>query len=209
LDKSHKYLILKDHGVIIREIMKSCTGTLRGYFLINPAQSYGSVEHHTTAVPSDHIKELEESHNFKSIAFVRNPFSRLVSCYLQKIYYYHDPNRPGGIGINHHRLNKHSSFKDFINLVCSTPDNEADCHFRSMHVSIPENCTVGRAENFEKDFYSFLKSNGINQHPIERRNTTFDKKDSKHYTEYYTPELIKMVSERYKEDLERFGYKFD
>ncbi len=91
-------------------------------------------------------------------AFVRNPWDRLVSCYLQKL-------APGArhaskIGRKRSggRLRNNMPFREFAEAVCEIPDEEANSHFRSQHIAVcgwdgtPMADFVGRFECLEEDF---------------------------------------------------------
>jgi len=208
MDIGHKYIVSEKHKFICYEIMKSCTGTLRGYFIINPAEKYEAFQISGKTKPQS-IIDYENKKYFK-FAFVRNPWARIVSCWLNKIYYYKIPGKPQATGIVHKELTPDTTFEEFVNFIYKTPDDIADCHFRSIHKSIPrKDIFIGKAESFDKDFKTIISTLGLTLHSIKRRNTTYDKNDTKPWKEYYTPDLVNKISERYKEDIMLYKYSFE
>lgn len=65
---------------------------------------------------------------------------------------------------------------------------------------------IGRFENLSGDFAVICERLGIAPPslPHEKRNTT----GRKRYTEYYTPALRDLVAEKFRVDIEAFGYEF-
>jgi chondroitin 4-sulfotransferase 11 len=64
---------------------------------------------------------------------------------------------------------------------------------------------VGCVENFETDIRKVLNTIGIEQEVIPRDNSS----THKHYSEFYTPEIEMIVREKFKGDIEFFGYEFE
>jgi hypothetical protein len=150
-------------------------------------------------------------HYFK-FTFVRNPWDRLVSCYNSKFV-------KGGTGL---RMGKYGEvslrsgmpFGDFAEAVCQVPDEAADPHFRSQHVTIcqdsPEKAIladfVGRFENLQEDFGNIAQEVGLKarlSHINKSKNNS-----SSAYRDFYDKRIARMVGERYREDADIFGYSF-
>jgi len=69
---------------------------------------------------------------------------------------------------------------------------------------------IGRFENINDDFKKICKELNIERKlPYVRQHVHQDVKRTKHYTEYYDDETKQIVYERYKWDIETFGYKFN
>lgn len=134
--------------------------------------------------------------------FVRNPYSRLLSTYKNRVLI-HDNYKKFGI-------TQKSSFKDFVYWACGLKDCEGDGHLLSQMAILkyknkfmPE--FVGKMENLYEDWNKILKKLGINS-----KNTMPHVKRTGAYEEvekYYTKELIDLVTIRYKKDIEELGYE--
>jgi hypothetical protein len=149
--------------------------------------------------------------DYFKFAFVRNPWDRLVSLYLQKL-------APGGRGMGRYEyddvtLYAGMSFVEFVEAVCAIPDKIADPHFRSQRVPV---CGpggevladfVGRFENLEEDFARVADALG-SPHLSLPHLTPAGTRNSRHYREFYDARLARLVGERYRADANIFGYTF-
>ncbi len=150
--------------------------------------------------------------------FVRNPYDRLLSCYIQKVYnpalsnltnryFINGEDRQFVKGYGNLMGFKKMSFSDFVHFVTKIPDEHCDPHFSPQHrlLDLETLDFIGRLENFEQDF-SYIKEQISLSDDIkpEKRMTT------KHgpYQSYYDDELRKMVAKKYARDLEIFNYDF-
>ncbi len=139
-------------------------------------------------------------------AFVRNPLSRLYSCYTNKIT---DAKRQGiknqfqSFGIDFD-----ISFDDFVRFVADVPDALSDRHFRSQSwfVSVQGDIItdyLGKLENFEHDWGELRDRFGFpalaHKNSSSRRTEDFRK--------HYNPETYQLALERYRVDIEMLGYE--
>jgi hypothetical protein len=142
-------------------------------------------------------------------SFVRSPFERLVSIYLNKFksvrnlesegFYFQD--YLNGI------FTIDMSFDNFVNLICKIPDNISDNHFRSQAGTVFKDPEIkpdfiGKIENFQDDWEKLNKLAGA-RIKIEHYNSS-GKYD---YRKFYTPDLVELVAERYRDDINLFGYE--
>ena len=154
-------------------------------------------------------------------AFVRNPWDRLVSCYANKVMAakateFGEPpfrNLPSEKGS---RLYKGMPFAEFVETVYEIPDEESNMHFVSQYrvVCGPGEDRqvmadfVGRFEDLAADFAVVAEKIGGSKRlelPHKMRSAN---RESRPYTEFYDDRLRELVRERYRDDVEIFGYSF-
>jgi hypothetical protein len=152
-------------------------------------------------------------HNYFKFTFVRNPWDRLLSCYMSKVV----PERFAGSFKTYSNVafRDDMSFQEFAEAVCRIPDGEANIHFCSQHVFVCSRGSaknvladyVGRFENLEEDFEFVTERIGINAQ-LPHAADTSSTRGSRSYRDFYDEKLARMVGERYREDIEIFGYSF-
>ena len=160
--------------------------------------------------------------SYFSFAFVRNPWDRLVSCWLNKV------NNPKN---DANQLNTNAiveflgkanvfyndmGFDDFVRHVAMIPDDIADIHFRSQFTIIQSNKQsnkilpefIGKFENLSESFNFVTRRLGIeNINNIPHRMKS-RQRDGNAYHDYYTTALKNLVLERYARDIDEFSYRF-
>lgn len=164
--------------------------------------------------------EVRRYREYYSFAFVRNPWSRLVSCFFDKVdpkEITEDLNPKGAAAVmlsdaeNGSARLTTASFEEFVRAVSRTPDEESNRHFRSQHTFLTDRngrllpAHIFRFENLAEEFNALTERLGLPDTKLPHRNPS--KKTP--YQEYYTDELRRLVAERYSRDIELFGYKFE
>ncbi|MFC6669104.1 sulfotransferase family protein [Marinobacterium aestuariivivens] len=164
-------------------------------------------------LPSDLLDEVYKSDGYKRFCFVRNPYSRLLSCYLDRIADRRSfPSREvyDALGKSEELV----TFKEFIELVCEQNSVKQNSHWRRQ-VDDVMLCKikfdfVGKFENLNNDLLCVSKlvfgdilpellDLGINYSPS--KTNASDK-----LYEWYDQYLESLVYESYKQDFEAFGY---
>ncbi len=153
-----------------------------------------------------------------SFAFVRDPLSRLVSCYRDKVALSSDGKAPRLARTVYpaYGIQPGMPFPDFVDIVARVPDCMAERHFRSQHTFLfhEGKCVVDFVARMEaldsgwqelQDRFGFPDLPHLNQ--AERRPAR-----SSYYTpevadSYYTPEVAERAAERYAEDIDLLGYE--
>ncbi len=155
---------------------------------------------------------------FFRFAFVRNPWDRLVSCYRDKI-----KNEVPGYTLFTIRagvanclarfgaFHPDMTFDAFVAAVASIPDSEADEHFRSQYTFLLNKRGeisadfVGRYERLSDDFRIVRERTGLPEIELPRLQAA---PTAAKYLAFYTPETRELVAERFRRDIEMFGYEF-
>lgn len=148
--------------------------------------------------------------DYYKFSIVRNPFSRLVSCYE---YRYHK-----NIYVNGRRIHEYDSylwgsfkrdkgFKEFANKVCHTSDSRSDQTFISQTYILYKDGRslvdfIGKIENMHDDFAIIRDKCKLDE--IRHVNPTDMQK--KNWRDYYDEETAYKVYERYRNDFELLGY---
>lgn len=129
------------------------------------------------------------------------------------------------------------SFRQLVEYVYATKDDEnldRHCMSQSAFMGDIEYDFIGRIESFEEDFnaikkrldfdedladlmppkvnatsYSSEMSGRQNYHDFLPESLCNLKNGFPKYQEFYTPELARLVRERYREDVEKFKYEFE
>jgi chondroitin 4-sulfotransferase 11 len=147
--------------------------------------------------------------------FVRNPWDRLVSCYKDKVNFDrgHVYERYENSFVQFLKSRKAFKadmvFEDFVKAICDISDDDAEGHFRSQHTFICDETGntlvnfIGKMENLSQDFETVRAKLGTTREISHLRKT-----NHKSYFEYYSDDSADRVFERYKRDIELFGYAF-
>lgn len=163
----------------------------------------------------EHFTELLEADAMKKVTFVRNPFSRILSCYLHRIK--GSPESPSVKNIKRFTKNRFDatlSFSDFINIICDQESIQQESHWRVQSDEIFYNSIkkwdfIGKVESIDKDLPNLLSvlSNNFpnNDGALLDSSPSVTKANSK-LSEFYTIELLEKVAKRYHLDFKNFNY---
>lgn len=141
---------------------------------------------------------LDEYGDYYKFAFVRNPWDRVVSCYHNKVLTKNDKNFQRCFGKN---------FEFFVDFINSQDLTKGDFHIKLQTKLIPVERMnfIGRLENFNEDLKFLLSVIGLKDQEIPHKNRS----EHKHYSTYYTERTKEIIAQKYKEDIETFGYTFE
>jgi hypothetical protein len=179
ISDSHKFVWFRN--------AKVCTRTI--YHLLNTEYS----------INGGHIKfDPRKYKKYFKFAFVRNPWDRVVSCYFNKVVTKSHP--PFAICYG-------KSFEEFVYFINSCDLTQVDIHIQLQTKLIPLEHVdfVGRMERFSKDIKYVLKRIGMNCGEIQRYNAS----KHEHYSQYYNNITRRIIADKYKADIEAFGYQFE
>lgn len=166
-------------------------------------------------LPRAQLNEILADHRFPKFCFVRNPFTRALSAYLDKIVR-NEPQKAQFFkaqGKPDAALSQMVSFTDFLEGLARTPAAKMDPHwmpqaFHLFHDLLDYNF-VGKFENFENDFHTIARM----LFPREVREKIPDDVMAGHKTDagskiadYFDGRCIDLARKIYQDDFSSFGY---
>jgi hypothetical protein len=150
---------------------------------------------------------------FFRFTFVRNPYSRALSCYLEKIagaQWLRDKRLP----LLGFRPDENVGFGDFLEAVADQDPVQMDIHWapQSLLLGLPRvrYGVVGRFESFEQDLRTVIDLVGLDApEPLWRQRSSHSTGARERLLEHYDDRCEDLVRRIYLEDFERLGYGFD
>ncbi|EDM27636.1 hypothetical protein LNTAR_20558 [Lentisphaera araneosa HTCC2155] len=185
-----------------RSIRRTLTSYISGVDVVDVTKENlpSLVEGHVTRLKQSKIsKEFSQAFIF---SFVRNPYKRIFSCWKNKI-----GNQPNGDCIfSHWGMSMETSFDEFVDIVCATPDEMADRHFRSQSwflcddqgVLVPD--FIGKLENMNHSWTKVQNKIDVPNIPHVNSSNSKDLNLSRRN--------IDLINERFKDDFNNFSYEF-
>lgn len=201
-------------------VPKVATRSLLTALFREPKHDYGAELFKITSF--ELFKKIPNFESYFKFSFVRNPFSRVVSCYLNKI------ENPKEDTINlilnkFEGLDPNMPFDKFVEFLGTEEgcDSNSDRHWLSQSEFLKNDKGeifvdfIGRLENIDSDLQVLSTKLNVPEIKIPIINTRFkwngdksDISDQYYYRKYYTDKTRKIIENRYEEDLNRFGYEF-
>jgi len=167
-------------------------------------------------LPVNELNRILKSCSFKKIAFVRNPFTRLLSCYLHRVIAEPESasNRAlarltGGLA------GPEISFNNFVRAICDQKPSEQESHWRLQSEEIFFNLIddwdfIGKFETLHEDLQKCVKLIVGDKQIVNIRKSKdmspMKTSAQSRLKQYYTPEISNLVVRKYREDFRNFGY---
>lgn len=212
-DLASEKVLLRDHRILFVGVPKVATRSI-----LTALKSLAATDRQTHIIVELDIDTVlhryPEAGAYFKFTFVRNPWSRAVSCYLDKIRN-HDPIKQARHLHGRYGLEAGMPFEAFAEWLNSTDgsDDVADRHWMSQYRILaydrPELIKydfVGRFEQLAQDYGQMQKHAGVDFPPLPHRLRT---QGPNEYLEMYNDRCIELVGRRYARDIDLFGYDFD
>ncbi|MEM1252666.1 MAG: sulfotransferase family protein [Cyanobacteria bacterium P01_H01_bin.21] len=261
LRPEHEYIVNHEYRFVYCPIPKVACSSLKRVMvelcslrnteeiLRLPNDLFHTYIHHNLSLSSyieDEALSFLRTTNYFKFAFVRNPWSRLVSAYLNKFVEAPSFQNHTFIPDNAREVisacyqakdlqpdfQKMITFRQFLNYISKTPDDLLDGHWKPQYLFLSDYAFdfIGRLENLEDDFETLREKLNLPvsipwSNKTSSKHSTDDSQQLENladfyptetialtspskYQQFYTPDLIDLVRNRYEEDIKRFGYKF-
>lgn len=222
---NHSYISLRNHYVYLA-VGKAANSTVKHHLY---ELEYAGTRFKTKSVhdrqsspllspfqlPDDLLGEVFTSPKYYRFSVVRNPYTRLLSCYLDRIVPGDSaPYRQLLVAMGKPATSKlNVSFPEFVQTVCKQKPFDQNNHWR---LQTSEICTsaiaydfVGKQETFAADMVRIWSrvapGRPAPDFAAENKAPSITSAE-KRLAEFYTPELVDMVREAYREDFATFGY---
>lgn len=210
----HTYHIIHDKKLIYLSNSKvACSSIKASMYHLDEQEDYSNVHKLANAQKQYEIDTPYDRYaDYYKFTFVRNPFARLVSCYVNKLH--EDREKLGKTttrlyfaGYLWGYLNVDKGFHNWAARVCRIPDKYADRHIISQSSLIHDDeghLLVNHVFNFEnlaRDYGEIRER--FDLAPLPHYNRT--KKGN--WMDYYDLETAQRVYKRYKRDIEEFNYQ--
>ncbi|MCB2096857.1 MAG: sulfotransferase family 2 domain-containing protein [Parvularculaceae bacterium] len=152
----------------------------------------------------------EESHlylfpnlqrDYFKFAFVRNPWDRLVSCWMNKVV------EGNFFNFDEADLQRMREFGNFVDYVAGLNIIRCDRHLalQSSLIDLNNVDFVGRMERFDDDLSVVFQKVGLELSAIDRKNVSAARTS---YRDYYDARTVEKAREIYRKDISLFGYEF-
>lgn len=134
-------------------------------------------------------------------AFVRNPWDRLVSGWMNKVV------ESNFFGFDESELARMRQFENFVDHVAGLDMAKCDRHvaLQSSLIDLNNVDFIGRMERFDEDLSLVLDRIGVSLPDIDRKNVSEARQS---YRDYYTAETARKARDIYARDVSIFGYEF-
>lgn len=159
-------------------------------------------------LPTISAKQIHEEYlHFWKVATIRNPWDRMVSCWMNKtVVKLHPRFKEWGCWFE-------MPFRDFVKVIClNVPDSEADIHVVSQHVPfmyegkfIPD--YIVRYENLNVE-WEYVKEKMKDILILPDLEMDWGKTQHPCYQGLYYPHTRELVRQRYQTDINMFNYEY-
>lgn len=172
-------------------------------------------------LPWDQVRDVLNGGNYTRFAFVRNPYTRLLSCYLDRIMRARStPRRRLMKQMGRSMGSSAPTFEEFVRTVTQQASVTQDSHWRDQSdellIGTFDYDFIGKFEGLTDDMASISQMIWGELRPdmdlSGKKNSNSSPRATgagKSVVDYYTDEMARLVRDRYAADFENFGYSLD
>jgi hypothetical protein len=166
--------------------------------------NYAQIHHEASSL--DYCKKHIHNHeDYYIFTFVRNPFERIVSLYINKFL---DKKKITEVGFEYENylggiFHQDMSFREFVSIISNVPEKISERHFKSQSYLIkqaPKVDYIGKLESMNNDYKMLSDKYSLPELPHSNKSPKYN------YREFLNIESIEKIYKRYKNDIELFGY---
>lgn len=204
-----EYTVSNEKQIAYLVNSKAACSSIKASIIGDDTATYNNIHRITMRKGASRRQLSTEEQFYFKFTFVRNPFSRLVSCYKNK--YYDDKElftndylyRDYLLGY----LYDNEGFDRFVQKICALPYRLMERHSRLQYnlvYDVDGNCRcdyVGKFENLAEDYLPIQEKNHL--HPLRHLN----KAGTDDWMNYYTTETATLVYQTFQKDFKTFGYE--
>lgn len=195
IDKQRKFIYWKNPKAACSSILQ----ILRDNNIINNDNLHGKQN-----ILSEGWANAWRHYDYFQFSFVRNPWDRFVSLYLDKT------KRVVGTKWEMREWKKYSNhtFEQFAEAMYKRGVNNIDRHSRCQFLNLNRLNGinyVGKVENFDKNMATVAKKLNLENLTLHKINQTEERKP---YQEYYNDKTVNLVGDIYRKDIKIFKYKY-
>ena len=203
-----EYSLLPEHSIAYLVISKVACSSIKAVMLsaVSEDQLADDFSVHRSTALQRRLGTLSgDEASYYKFTFVRNPFARLVSAYVNKFETLDVVRLNGYSRYLNGIISLDISFAEFCRLVAGIPDRLAERHFKSQYSTVYDGARccvdfVGKFDNLRADFSRIPLLGERACLPHFNRSQGYD------FRSYYTRDLVRLVADRYRNDIEAFGY---
>lgn len=220
---NHSYISLKNK-YFFHSVGKAANSTVKHYLYTEELKGTG-IKYKTVherlnsplvspfQIDESLLSEVLYSENYFKFTFVRNPYSRILSCFLDRIQDkrsapYRELVRWAGCEIGYD-----FKFNEFVELICGQSDYEQNNHWRLQYADamcgLINYNFIGKQETFSSDMgfiWGKLFPRSINEDFTKVNKSPSQTRSTEKLNNYWSRDLIIKVAERYEKDFCFFNY---
>lgn len=221
---SHMYISLKNQ-YLFHSVGKAANSTVKFFLYTGESRGtrykYEDVHDRRSSplispfqLPENQLVDIFKRKDFFKFTFVRNPYSRLLSCYLDRILPRKSTPYKEFVRYIGKEVGYEVSFEEFIRVICSQSNKDQNNHWRLQYADAMCELIaydfIGRQESFSTDMAVVWKKiyPRFSVPDFSSRNMSPSKTGSADkVSEYWARELREIVLARYAQDFDYFGYQ--